>query len=51
MTVFPHAHMPSLGGANAWVGSEPLGSAELRGHVVVVNFGTWTCITCLRQER
>jgi hypothetical protein len=38
MAVFPHVHMPALGGATAWLNSEPLGSAELRGHVVLVNF-------------
>src|SRR3712207_4833033 len=41
--------MPSLGGATAWLGSEPLGPAELRGHVVLVNFWTRTCINWLRQ--
>ena len=41
--------MPSLGGATAWLGSEPLDSAELRGRVVLVNFWTWTCINWLRQ--
>jgi hypothetical protein len=30
--------MPSLVGATEWLISEPLGPAELRGHVVVVNF-------------
>ena len=30
--------------------SEPLGPAELRGHVVLVNFWTLTCINWLRQE-
>jgi thiol-disulfide isomerase/thioredoxin len=42
--------MPSLGGATDWLGSEPLGPAELRGHVVLVNFWTLTCINWLRQE-
>ena len=42
--------MPSLGGATEWLGSEPLGPAELRGHVVLVNFWTLTCINWLRQE-
>ena len=48
--MFPPVHLPSLGGATAWLGSEPLGPAELRGHVVLVNFWTWTCINWLRQE-
>ena len=42
--------MPSLGGATEWLNSEPLGSAELRGHVVLVNFWTLTCINWLRIE-
>jgi thiol-disulfide isomerase/thioredoxin len=50
MSVFEHVHMPSLGGATGWLGSEPLGPAELRGHVVLVNFWTLTCINWLRQE-
>jgi thiol-disulfide isomerase/thioredoxin len=41
--------MPSLGEAE-WLNSEPLGPAELRGHVVLVNFWTLTCINWLRQE-
>jgi hypothetical protein len=48
--VFAHVHMPSLGGATGWLGSEPLGPAELRGRVVLVNFWTLTCINWLRQE-
>jgi thiol-disulfide isomerase/thioredoxin len=50
MSVFSGVHMPSLDGATGWVNSEPLGPAELRGHVVVVNFWTLTCINWLRQE-
>jgi thiol-disulfide isomerase/thioredoxin len=50
MSVFARVHMPSLGGATEWLNSEPLGPAELRGHVVVVNFWTLTCINWLRQE-
>jgi thiol-disulfide isomerase/thioredoxin len=50
MTVFGRVHMPSLGGATGWLNSEPLGPAELRGHVVVANFWTLTCINWLRTE-
>ncbi len=50
MTVFERLHMPSLGGATAWLGSEPLGPDELRGHVVLVDFWTLTCINWLRTE-
>jgi thiol-disulfide isomerase/thioredoxin len=52
MSVFERQrlHMPSLGGATGWLNSEPLRPAELRGHVVVVNFWTLTCINWLRTE-
>jgi thiol-disulfide isomerase/thioredoxin len=50
VTVFGGLRMPSLGGATGWLNSEPLGPAELRGHVVLVNFWTLTCINWLRQE-
>src|SRR2546430_725468 len=43
-------HMPSLGGATGWLNSGPLGPAELRGHVVLVDFWTLTCINWLRTE-
>ena len=42
--------MPPLAGAAEWLNSEPLGPAELRGCVVLVNFWTLTCINWLRQE-
>jgi thiol-disulfide isomerase/thioredoxin len=50
MSVFTRVHMPPLSGATEWLNSEPLGRAELRGHVVLVNFWTLTCINWLRQE-
>jgi thiol-disulfide isomerase/thioredoxin len=50
MSVFAGVHMPSLDRATGWLNSEPLGPAELRGHVVLVNFWTLTCINWLRQE-
>ena len=49
MSLSARVHMPTLGGAIAWLNSEPLGPAELRGHVVLVNFWTLTCINWLRQ--
>jgi thiol-disulfide isomerase/thioredoxin len=50
MTVFERLRMPSLGGATGWLNSEPLGPAELREHVVLVDFWTLTCINWLRTE-
>jgi thiol-disulfide isomerase/thioredoxin len=50
MAVFERVHMPAFAGATGWLNSEPLGPAELRGHVVLVNFWTLTCINWLRQE-
>jgi thiol-disulfide isomerase/thioredoxin len=50
MTAFARLNMPSLGQASGWLNSEPLGPAELRGHVVLVDFWTLTCINWLRQE-
>ncbi len=41
---------PSFDGATEWLNTEPLGAADLRGHVVVANFWTLTCINWLRQE-
>jgi thiol-disulfide isomerase/thioredoxin len=43
-------HMPALSGATAWINSEPLEPADLRGHVVLVDFWTLTCINWLRTE-
>jgi thiol-disulfide isomerase/thioredoxin len=50
MTLIGRVHIPSLAGATAWLNSEPLSPAELRGKVVLVNFWTLTCINWLRQE-
>jgi thiol-disulfide isomerase/thioredoxin len=42
--------MPWFDGAAEWLNSGPPGPAELPGHVVLVNFWTFTCINWLRQE-
>ena len=41
--------LPSLDGATGWLNSPPLTPAGLRGNVVLVNFGTYTCVNWLRQ--
>jgi thiol-disulfide isomerase/thioredoxin len=48
--VFRRLHMPAISGATEWINSEPLAPAELRGHVVLVDFWTLTCINWLRTE-
>jgi hypothetical protein len=42
MTDFGACACPRSGGATEWLNSEPLGPAELRGHVVLVNLWTLT---------
>jgi len=41
--------VPSLGGATAWLNSQPLSAVGLLGHVVLINFWTYTCINWLRS--
>src|SRR6185503_2431600 len=40
--------MPPLDGVTLWLNSEPLSRESLRGHVVLVDFWTYSCINCLR---
>jgi thiol-disulfide isomerase/thioredoxin len=40
--------MPSLDSATGWFNSPRLTAADLRGHVVLINFWTYTCINWLR---
>jgi thiol-disulfide isomerase/thioredoxin len=42
-------NMPPLDGATAWINSQPLSAADLRGKVVLVEFWTYTCINWRRQ--
>jgi thiol-disulfide isomerase/thioredoxin len=41
--------LPPLAGATAWINSQPLKAAELRGKVVLIEFWTYTCINWRRQ--
>lgn len=40
--------MPPLAGAVAWLNTQALTAAGLRGKVVLVDFWTYSCINCLR---
>ena len=40
--------LPSLDSATGWLNSPALTVADLRGHVVLINFWTYTCINWLR---
>ncbi len=39
---------PDFTGVTAWLNSEPLALADLRGRVVLVDFWTYSCINCIR---
>jgi cytochrome c biogenesis protein CcdA/thiol-disulfide isomerase/thioredoxin len=41
--------MPDLSGAVQWLNSPPLNRDQLKGHVVLVDFWTYSCINCLRS--
>jgi thiol-disulfide isomerase/thioredoxin len=42
------SELASLGRADEWLNSQPLGPETLRGKVVLVDFWTYTCINWLR---
>jgi thiol-disulfide isomerase/thioredoxin len=42
------SRMPSLADATDWLNSEPLTQADLNERVVLIDFGTYTCINWLR---
>ena len=39
---------PEFTGIDAWINSAPLTLAALRGHVVLVDFWTFSCVNCVR---
>jgi cytochrome c biogenesis protein CcdA/thiol-disulfide isomerase/thioredoxin len=41
--------LPALPGAADWVNTPPLTAAALHGHVLLVDFWTYSCINCLRS--
>jgi cytochrome c biogenesis protein CcdA/thiol-disulfide isomerase/thioredoxin len=41
---------PELAGISAWINSEPLTIASLRGKVVLVQFWTFGCINCIHVQ-
>ena len=47
---FPvEGELPGFDGATAWLNAAPLTAAGLRGGVVLVSFGTYTCINWIRS--
>jgi hypothetical protein len=47
---FPaEGEMLAFDGATAWLNTAPLTPADLRGRVVLVSFGTYTCINWIRS--
>jgi cytochrome c biogenesis protein CcdA/thiol-disulfide isomerase/thioredoxin len=44
----PGPALKQITGASTWINSAPLTPAALRGHVVLVDFWTYSCINCLR---
>jgi thiol-disulfide isomerase/thioredoxin len=42
------SHLPGFDGATAWLNSAPLTAEHLRGHVVLIDFWTFTCINWIR---
>src|SRR5262249_9265742 len=43
-----YGEAPEFTGITNWLNSKPLTLASLRGHVVLIDFWTYTCINCIR---
>ncbi len=41
--------LPALDGAHAWLNSAPINLDDLHGRVVLISFGTYTCINWIRS--
>jgi thiol-disulfide isomerase/thioredoxin len=48
--VHSEGRLPSLDGATGWLNSPPLTAANLQGKVVLIDFGTYSCINWRRTE-
>src|SRR5690349_19670595 len=47
--LLPYAsRMPAFEGVTQWLNPQPLDETDLRGKVVLVDFGTFTCINWIR---
>ena len=47
---FPvEGELPGFDGATAWLNGAPLTAGDLRGRIVLVSFGTYTCINWIRS--
>lgn len=49
--VFPVSERPAapnFTGIDAWINSTPLSLSQLRGHVVLIDFWTFSCVNCVR---
>ena len=49
--VFPvsqRTSAPDFTGINGWINTQPLTLSKLRGHVVLIDFWTFSCVNCVR---
>jgi thiol-disulfide isomerase/thioredoxin len=50
-SVFPisqRAAAPDFTGLDGWINTPPLSLSQLRGHVVLIDFWTFSCVNCVR---
>lgn len=50
-SVFPASQRPpapDFAGISGWINTQPLTLAQLRGHVVLIDFWTFSCVNCVR---